>query len=138
MFHLDEHTMAEHAAGLLTGPDRDAAEAHLTSCPVCRSTADVYLSVVASLSALPVPAGVLARVQEQVRQRVRVKMFVQRLIEDPAWRAEVQRNPHSALERSRIRPTPQLLAALKEISTLQESVDGSQLDERISKLLPPF
>ena len=138
MVHLEEETIAQHAAGLLAGEERRAAEAHLASCPVCRSTSDAYGSLVGSLNAPPVPAEVLARVQEQLRQRVRVRAFVQRLVEDPAWRVEVQRDPHAALERHRIRPTPQLVAALKQISSLQEGVDGSQLDERISKLLPPI
>lgn len=138
MLHLEDETIAQYVAGFLTGEDRRAAEAHLASCPVCRSTSDAYASLVASLSAPFVPAEVLARAQEQVRQRVRVKAFVQRLIEDPAWRVEVQRDPRTALERHRIRPTPQLVAALKQISSLQEGVDGSQLDERISKLLPPI
>lgn len=138
MLHLEEETIAQHAAGLLTGQNRDAAEAHLASCPVCRSASDAYASLVESLSAPPVPAEVLAHIQEQLRQRVRVKAFVQRLIEDPVWRIEVQRDPHTALERHRISPTPQLVAALKQISSLQEGVDGSQLDERISKLLPPI
>jgi hypothetical protein len=138
MVHLEDQTIAQHAAGLLTGGDLGAADAHLATCPVCRSTSERYRLLIASLSAPTVPADVLGRVQDQVRQRVRVKTFIQQLIEDPAWRVEVQRDPRAALERHRIRPTPQLLAALKEISTLQEGVDGSQLDERISKLLPPI
>lgn len=138
MHHLDEETIAQHAAGLLTGQDHGAAEAHLASCPVCRATSDAYVSLVASLVAASVPSGVLERVQDQVRQRARVKTFIQRLIEDSAWRVEVQRDPRAALERHRIRPTPQLVAALKQISSLREDVDGRQLDERISKLLPPI
>lgn len=138
MVHLEEETIAQHAAGLLTGGDLSAADAHLATCPVCRATSEDYRSLVGSLSAPSVPADVLTRVQDQVSQRVRVKTFIQQLIEDPSWRMEVGRDPRAALERHRIRPTPQLLAALKEISTLQESVDGSQLDERISKLLPPI
>ncbi|HEY6103187.1 MAG TPA: hypothetical protein VI007_08185 [bacterium] len=138
MVHLEEETIAQHAAGLLTGEDLSAADVHLATCPVCRATSGGYRSLVGSLSAPSVPADVLARVQDQVRQRVRVKTFIQQLIEDPSWRTEVGRDPRAALERHRIRPTPQLLAALKEISTLQEGVDGSQLDERISKLLPPI
>lgn len=138
MSHLEEETIAQHAAGLLPIEERSTAEAHLASCPVCRSTSETYRSLLASLGTASIPADVLARVEEQARQRVRVRAFIQRLIEDPASRVEVQRSPHAALERHRIRPTPQLLAALKEISSLQEGVDGSQLDERISKLLPPL
>jgi hypothetical protein len=138
LVHLDEETIAQHAAGLLTGRDLGAADAHLATCPVCRATSEDYRSLIGLLSAPSVPADVVGRVGDQVRQRVRIKTFIQQLVEDPSWRIEVGRDPRAALERHRIRPTPQLLAALKEISTLQEGVDGSQLDERISKLLPPI
>jgi hypothetical protein len=138
MLHLDEDTIAQHVAGLPVGYDQAAAEAHLGSCPVCRSTADGYRVLIGALSVLAVPSAVVVRTQEQIRQRLRIRTFLQRLIEDPAWRTEVQRDPRAALERHRIQPTPQLLAALKEVSSLQEGVDASQLDERISKLLPPI
>ncbi len=138
MPHLEEETIAQHAAGLLAADARRAADEHVPSCPFCRSRLAAYEKMVAALTSPPVPAGLVARVQEQIHQRLRVKQFVQRLIEDPAWRVEVQRDPHLALERHRIHPTPQLVAALRQISSLQEEVDGSQLDERISKLLPPM
>lgn len=138
MLHLDDETIAQHVAGLPAGHDQAAAGAHLDSCPVCRATADGYRTLIDSLSALAVPSDVVVRTQEQIRQRLRIRTFLQRLIEDPGWRTEVQRDPRAALERHRIQPTPQLLAALTEVSSLQEGVDASQLDERISKLLPPI
>jgi hypothetical protein len=137
MLHLDEHTIAQHAAGLAAGQD-PAAEAHLVSCPVCGASADAYRSMIASLGLFAVPSDVVNHLQEQIRQRLRIRTFLQRLIEDPRWRSEVQRDPRAALEQHRIQPTPQLLAALKEVSSLQEGVDASQLDERVSKLLPPI
>jgi hypothetical protein len=138
MFHLDEETIAQHVAGLPAGTDQAAADAHLGSCPVCRSTADGFRTLIASLSELAAPTDLVVRVQEQIYQRLRIRTFLQRLIEDPGWRKEVQRDPRAALEHHRIQPTPQLLAALTEVSSLQEGVDASQLDERISKLLPPI
>jgi len=138
MFHLDEETIAQHAAGLPAGPDQDAAAVHLGTCPVCRATAQGYRSLITALSTFAVSSELVIRTQEQIRQRLRVRMFLQRLIEDPAWRTEVQRDPRAALEQHRIQPTPQLLAALHDVSSLQEGVDASQLDERISKLLPPI
>jgi hypothetical protein len=138
MQHLDEETIAQHVAGLPAGSDEAAADAHLASCPVCRSTADGYRTLIASLSVFAVSSDVVVRVQEQIHQRLRIRTFLQHLIEDPGWREEVQRDPRAALERHHIQPTPQLLAALREVSSLQEGVDASQLDERISKLLPPI
>jgi hypothetical protein len=138
MVHLDEETIAQHVAGLPAAYDQGAADAHLGSCPICGSTADGFRTLIASLSVFAVPSDVVVRVQEQIHQRLRIRTFLQRLIEDPGWRKEVQRDPRAALEYHRIQPTPQLLAALKEVSSLQEGVDASQLDERISKLLPPI
>ncbi len=137
MGHLDEETIAIYAAGL-SGEDDPAAVAHLGACAVCGAAADDYRTLAAALRALAVPTDVVGRLQEQIRQRLRIRTFLRRLIEDPSWRAEVGRDPRAALERHRIQPTPQLLAALREVSSLQESVDVSQLDERISKLLPPI
>lgn len=138
MTHLDEERIAQYAAGLLAGDSHRDAEAHLASCETCRSAAAAYQQMVAVLTSPPVSRQAVGRIQEMLRQRVRVKQFIQRLISDASWRGEVQRDPQIALERYRIRPTPQLVAALKELSSIQEEFDGSQLDERISKLLPPM
>ncbi len=138
MLHLEEEVTAQYVAGLLLGDARNAADAHLASCEVCRSRVAAYERIVAAVASPLVPQEAVARLQELIRQRVRLTQFVQRLVSDPAWRVEVQRDPHVALERHQIRPTPQLVAALKDLTSLDERADGSQLDARISKLLPPI
>jgi len=138
MTHLDEEIIAQHAAGLLAGDARQMADDHLATCETCRDTFAAYQRMSAALSVPAAPRPTVERIKEMIRQRVRLRQFIHRLVSDPAWRAEVQRDPEVALERHRIRPTPQLVAALKELSPMQEQVDGSQLDERISKLLPPM
>lgn len=138
MAHLEEERIAQYAAGFLAGEERRTAEAHLASCERCRSEASAYQHMVAALTEPPVSRQTVERIQEMLRQRARLRQFIQQLISYPAWREEVQRNPQMALERHRIRPTPQLVAALKELSSMEEKVDGSQLDARISKLLPPM
>lgn len=138
MTHLDEEIIAQHAAGLLAGDARQLAHDHLATCESCRDTFVAYQRISAALSLPGASRQTIERVKEMTRQRVRLTQFIHRLVSDPGWRAEVQRDPEVALERHRIRPTPQLVAALKELSPVQEQVDGSQLDERISKLLPPI
>ena len=138
MAHLEEELITQYAAGLLAIGARRTAEEHLASCETCREAAATYQHMVAALTELPVSRQAVERIQEMLRQRARLRQFIQQLISDPAWRSEVQRNPQIALERHRIRPTPQLIAALKELSSMEEKVDGSQLDARISKLLPPM
>lgn len=138
MAHLEEEVIVLYVAELLASSARRTADAHLVSCETCRSTAAAYRQIVTALTAPAASPQKVERVQETLRQRVRLRQFVQQLISDPAWRAEVQHDPQIALERHRIRPTAQLIAALKELSSIEEEVDGSQLDERISKLLPPM
>lgn len=138
MAHLEEEVIAQYAAELLSSDARRTADAHLASCETCRSAAAAYRQMVAALTLPGASHQTVERIQDMIRQRVRLKQFIQRLISDPTWRAEVQQDPQIALERHRIRPTPQLVAALRELSSVEEKVDGSQLDERISKLLPPM
>lgn len=138
MTHLDEEIIAQHAAGLLAGDGRRLAHDHLAACETCRDTFFFYQRMSAALSLPGAPPQTVERIKEMMRQRVRLSQFIHRLVNDSAWRAEVQADPKVALERHRIRPTPQLVAALKELSPIYDEVDGSQLDERISKLLPPM
>lgn len=138
MAHLDEEIIAQHAAGLLAGDAQQLAHDHLATCELCRDTLVVYQGISAALSLPRASPQTIERIKGMMLQRARLRQFIDRFVSDPAWRAEVQRDPEVALERHRIRPTPQLVAALKELSPVQEQVDGSQLDERISKLLPPM
>ncbi|MGH8248612.1 MAG: hypothetical protein ACREUU_19560 [Gammaproteobacteria bacterium] len=138
MAHLEEELIAQYAAGFLASDARRTADIHLASCETCRSAAAAYQRMVAALTSPLVSRQAMERIQEMLRQRVRLKQFIQQLISDPTWRVEVQRDPQTALERHRIRPTPQLVAALKELSSIREEGGSSQLDERISKLLPPM
>jgi anti-sigma factor RsiW len=131
--HLDETLLARYAVGLLAGdPSRDA-DAHLAACDTCRAILDGYTRLVADLSVPPAPPAAAERTADAVRQRVRLRQFVLQLAGDPGWRAQVRQDPQGALERHRIHPTPQLVAALLELSPADE-IAGDQLDERISKL----
>ncbi len=133
MNHLDETLIARYAAGLLEGEIRGDAETHLATCEHCRSILDGYAALVADLSVPPAPPAAVAKMADALRQRARLRQFVLRLAADPSWRAQVQQDPQAALARHRIHPTPQLVAALRELSPAEE-MGGDQLDERISKL----
>ncbi|MGH2349871.1 MAG: hypothetical protein ACRDFT_10470 [bacterium] len=131
--HLDETLIARYAAGLLAGDAHRDAAAHLAACDACASVLDGYSRLVADLVTPRAPDTVARRITETLRQRIRLRQFVLRLAGDPAWRAQVRQDPQSALERHRIHPTPQLVAALRELAP-DEAMGGDQLDERISKL----
>ncbi len=131
--HLDEELLAQYAAGLPAGDSYREADPHLAVCAICRSILDEYRHLAENLSGPTAPHSTAERIADALRQRIRLRQFVLRLAGDPRWRAEVRHDPQGALERHRIHPTPQLVAALRELSPVEE-MGGDQLDERISKL----
>ncbi len=133
--HVDEEMIGAYVVGGTSGDTATFITQHLTGCERCRRAADTYRLIVAGLRQQPAPARVLEAAHEILGQRLRVRRFVDRLLSDASWQTEVRRDPRSALEQYRIKPTPQLVAALKELDTASETAYGNQLDERISKLL---
>ena len=128
--HPPEEAIAAHVAGLAAPPDLGA---HLEQCERCAALAQAYEGLVAGLRALAVPVGALEAARGRLTQVVRLRAFVDRLLTEPAWQAEVRQNPEAALRRHGIDPTPELVAALRDPDGLARQ--GPGLDERISKLL---
>ena len=132
--HLSEEQIAAYVSGTVSGDEAHTMEGHLAGCDRCQTVAGGYRQIVSGLQLPEVPGPVLEAARTALKQRLRLRRFLERLLSDTPWRAQVHRDPHAALEQYQIRPTPQLVAALKEFETDRE-VSGTQLDERVSKLL---
>lgn len=128
--HPPEEEIAAHVAGL-EGPPGPGS--HLERCERCGALAQAYEGLVAALRAYTVPARTLEAARGRLTQAVRLRAFVDRLLTEPAWQAEVRQDPEAALRRHGIDPTPELVAALRDPDGLARQ--GPGLDERISKLL---
>ncbi len=135
--HPLEEEIAAYAGGLAPRQESTAIEEHLRGCDHCRGIAAAYESIVDALAQPAAAAGIVEAARDRLAQRVRLRRFVDRLISDPAWHGEVVRDPQAALERFRIQPTPELVAALKNLEGPIEAY-GKELDERISKLVQWF
>ncbi len=135
---MDRHVPEEDIALALLGDTPPAetgrVKAHLATCEVCAKVAATYRSMLEALRQPRPSAETLHSVRDRLRQRVRLRRFLDRLLTDPAWQAEVRQDPRSALERYQIQPTPQLVAALQEIGDLPGDQAGSRIDERVNKL----
>jgi len=132
--HVPEEDIACAVAGVISPAETAEIEAHLAACAPCAQVAAFYRGIVEVLR-LP-GSGEQARpeLHDRLRQGVRLRRFLDRLLTEPGWLAEVRRDPRSALERFQIQPTPQLVAALAEIGDLPQEHDRSQIDERVNKL----
>lgn len=135
--HPLEEEIAAYAGSLAPRQDSTGIEEHLRGCDHCREIAAAYGSIVDALAESAAPAMLLEAARNRLAQRVRLRRFVDRFLSDPTWHGEVVRDPQAALERFRIQPTPELVAALKSLEGPTD-VYGKELDERISKLIQWF
>jgi len=132
--HVPEEDIALALLGGASPTETDHIDAHLATCEICAQVAATYRSMLEALRQPRPSAETLHSVRDRLRQRVRLRRFLDRLLTDPAWQAEVRRDPRSALERYQIQPTPQLVAALQEIGDLPDEQGRSRIDERVNKL----
>ena len=132
--HVPEEDIARAEAGLSAPAESAEIEAHLAACASCARMAASYRGIVEVLRLLRPVDQTRSELPERLRQGVRLRRFLDRLLTEPGWLAEVRRDPRSVLERFQIQPTPQLVAALAEIGDLPQEHDGSQIDERVNKL----
>lgn len=135
MSHPGEEKIAGYIAGVVSNEDSALIGTHLAACDQCRDLAAAYREIVTGLRQPRLSPAALEGAWETLSQRLRLRQFVDRLLADPAWQEEVQRDPRAALEHYQIRPTPQLVAALKELEDRPGEMYGKDLDERISKFI---
>jgi len=131
--HIPEEDIALTLIGGMPPAEARLTEAHLATCARCAAVATSYRSILGALGAPQLSEEARRRLHDRLRQRVRLRRFLDRLLTDPAWQVEVRRDTRGALEQYQIEPTPQLVAALQEISRVPAEGEG-QIDERVNKL----
>ena len=136
MSHVNEERLAAFAAGLLTEPERNEVASHLEACAECRPLAEEYREMVGGfrmwqqVSAEVVDAGL-----RPIVQRTRLHRLLGQLLADPSIRRQAAQNPGGLLAAHGLTPTPQLLAAFKELDVSRLERFSGALDERITKLM---
>lgn len=136
MTHLDEETLAAASLDLLSGEARDSATKHLEQCALCRQAVADYQTIIAALRTWQeAPQKVVEAGARAVGQRARIYRLLGQMVMDPTLRGQAQRDPEALLAAHGITPNPQLLAAFRELDVDRLARLGSEVDERITKLL---
>ncbi len=134
--HIDHETLAAFSADLLSGPLREEVSTHIVICSECRGLMNEYRALVATLWVWqPVPADAAEAGTRALVQRIRLQRLLGELFSDPSARRRAAQNPEKLLAAHGITPTPQLLAAFRELDVARLERFSGQLDERITKLL---
>ena len=130
-----EETLAEFVLGVLPRTQHEEVLTHLEASQVCAQVVAEYQEMVAALrtwhEASPQAA---AAVSETILQRIRLRRLLDRLFADPGLRRQAGQNPEGMLAAHGIAPTPQLLAAFKDLGLSSPERFPGELDERITKL----
>ncbi len=129
-----EDTLVEFVLGVLPRMQHDEISTHLEACQVCERVVEEYREMVAALHAWhEVPAEAAAAGAEAIVQRIRLHRMLDRLFADADLRRQAGLNPEGTLVAHGIAPTPQLLAAFKDLGLSSPEQFPGELDERITK-----
>ncbi len=135
MEHVDEETLVALSAGLLRTLEHDAAK-HMDVCSRCHNVVEEHSKIAETLSAWrEAPAEASEAAIRALVQRIRLRRLLGQLFTDPSLRREAVQNPEELLAARGITPSPQLLAAFRELEALSRERFSGELDERVSKLL---
>lgn len=130
-----EETLVEFVLGVLPREQHDEVSAHVEACRVCEGVVEEYRDMVAALQAWHEAAPeVAAAGSEVIVQRIRLRRLVDRLFADAELRRHAGLNPEATLVAHGIAPTPQLVAAFKDLGLSSPEQFPGELDERITKL----
>ncbi len=134
--HIDHEALAAFSADLLAGPTREDVSTHITTCVECRGLVEEYREIVGTLRVWrQAPADAAEAGTRPLVQRIRLQRLLGELVSDPSARHQAAQNPERLLTTHGITPTPQLLAAFRELDVSHLERFSGQLDERIAKLL---
>jgi anti-sigma factor RsiW len=132
--HPSEERLAEFALGLLSPTEREMVSAHQEACQVCDRAVEEYREIAAALHAWQeAPPEAVAAGYEAIVQRARLHRLLDRLFANAELRRQAGQDPEGMLAAHGIAPTPQLLAAFKDLSLLSPEQFPGELDERITK-----
>src|SRR5262249_28668807 len=130
-----EDTLAEFVLGGLPRGQHDEGSAHGEACRMCEGIAEEYRDIGEALRAWQEAAPeVAAAGSEVIVQRIRLRRLVDRLFADAELRRHAGLNPEATLVAHGIAPTPQLVAAFKDLGLSSPEQFPGELDERITKL----
>jgi anti-sigma factor ChrR (cupin superfamily) len=133
MEHPTDETLAEFALGLLGPAQRAEVAKHLEACEACNHMAADYRGIGEALQSWrEAPPDLVAAAQQRVTQRLRLHALLDRLLADADLRRRVQEDPAGLLSAHGITPTPELLAAFKDLDASPARFPH-ELDERITK-----
>lgn len=130
-----EETLVEFVLGLLPRTQQEGVLKHLEASPVHTQVVAEYREMVAALRTWHEASPEAAEaVFERIVQRIRLRRLLDRLFADPDLRRQAGQSPESILAAHGIAPTPQLLAAFKDLGLSSPERFPGELDERITKL----
>ncbi|MGH2785392.1 MAG: hypothetical protein ACRDJ1_09020 [Actinomycetota bacterium] len=93
----------------------DRRHPHVASCPACAAELGQLRGLVGRLRALPdPPERLLDAATEFYRRRRRLEALLERLTDDPAFRAKAKAKPEQVLREAGLDPAPELVEALRE------------------------
>lgn len=106
-----QHLSDEDLAGLaLAG----SADAHADECPVCGAQLVAFQTLITELRALPDPPERLVEAATAFyRRRRALEALLERLAEDPGFRAKARAAPEKILRDAGLEPDPELIEALR-------------------------
>lgn len=134
MSHVDEERLAAIAAGIAPSPDEELVVAHLQGCAACQSVVREYRDIVTGLSVWQqAPPEAADAVHHSVGQRIRLHHLLGEVFADPILRRQAARDPEGMLIARGITPTPQLVAAFRDLEVTASERFSGELDERIAK-----
>ncbi|HEX2710773.1 MAG TPA: hypothetical protein VHM88_00920 [Candidatus Acidoferrales bacterium] len=130
-----EDTLVEFVLGVLPRMQVEEVSTHLEACQVCARAVEEHREIVAALHVWhEVPPEAAAAGAEAILQRIRLYRLLDRLFADADLRRQAGQNPEGTLAAYGIAPTPQLLAAFKDLGLSSPERFPGELDERITKL----
>jgi hypothetical protein len=130
-----EEMLVEFVLGVLPRTQHEEVLTQLEASYVYAQVVAEYREMIAALrtwhEASPEAAAV---VSEGILQRIRLRRLLDRLFADADLRRQAGQNPETILVAHGIAPTPQLLAAFKDLGLSSPERFPGELDERITKL----
>ncbi len=133
--HVDQEMLAAFSADLLSGSARDDVHTHVAACEECRGLVEEYQAIVRGMRLWQVaPQDALEAGTHVLVQRIRLHRLLGELVSNPSVRRQAAQNPETLLRSHGVPPTPQLLAAFKELDVTRLERAPGELDERIAKL----
>jgi hypothetical protein len=135
MGHPSEGTLVGFALEQLPQAQRDEVLTHLEACHVCEQAIGEYGEIAAALHVWrEAPAEAAAAGYKAIRQRIRLRRLLDRLFADADLRRQAGQDPEAMLSAHGVTPTPELVAAFKELGLASPERFPGELDERITKL----